>query len=581
MIRILSILLLCCLPLHAASPFFYCPTTNDLVAIEITAKNSRMVALLSGNATTNSYTRFFIYNTNSTATLDGKTVFKPTNQAGRWEELNVLDVASGFRVAGAAASGNYLRGNATSFVPSAIVAADLNVLATAGGSAVLNSDSSGNIQGLANVRGSLMQGGITNWTTTAIGASGRVWTSDGTDGSWQPASAGTAGNPSASVGLSAVNGAAETFMRSDGAPALDMSITPTWTGLHTFGLGATIRQTSAYNDSPITQLKGDLIYTSGGSYRTLAYLSFGKENANDADDAGYVALHTRPNGGSTTDRFHIDSAGLTGFGTTTPVAGIDLVTFPASSKTFAKVGDNWPIYVVGSASGSGYPAIGYNLYYSTAWKFGKGSAENYGMALGYNPSSGAFDFYSSDAAGDADATATPVSRLSLSAAGVMNLSQMTASRYMKSSSGKNVSTTETETANYVFAGATSGGAAVPAFRALVAADVPSLDASKITTGVITAATAGIHNIVRKSANYSASASDNVIVCNGETDFTITLPTSSVPDGHEFIIIRSGGAGSVTINPGPLDTLTTAWPIRSYIWLNTEGVYKLLYSQPGS
>jgi hypothetical protein len=40
----------------------------------------------------------------------------------------------------------------------------------------------------------------------------------------------------------------------------------------------------------------------------------------------------------------------------------------------------------------------------------------------------------------------------------------------------------TQTANTVFAGPTSGGAATPTFRAQVAADIPSLDASKITTG---------------------------------------------------------------------------------------------------
>lgn len=39
-------------------------------------------------------------------------------------------------------------------------------------------------------------------------------------------------NPTASVGLAAVNGSATTFMRSDAAPALSQSITPTWTGLH-------------------------------------------------------------------------------------------------------------------------------------------------------------------------------------------------------------------------------------------------------------------------------------------------------------------------------------------------------------
>lgn len=48
-------------------------------------------------------------------------------------------------------------------------------------------------------------------------------------------------NPTASVGLSAVNGAATTAMRSDAAPALSQSIAPTWTGIHTYGTGGSIR----------------------------------------------------------------------------------------------------------------------------------------------------------------------------------------------------------------------------------------------------------------------------------------------------------------------------------------------------
>lgn len=44
------------------------------------------------------------------------------------------------------------------------------------------------------------------------------------------------GNPTAQVGLSAVNGSAATFMRSDAAPAIDEGIAPTWTQTHTFGL---------------------------------------------------------------------------------------------------------------------------------------------------------------------------------------------------------------------------------------------------------------------------------------------------------------------------------------------------------
>lgn len=44
----------------------------------------------------------------------------------------------------------------------------------------------------------------------------------------------SAANPTGTIGLSAVNGSASTFLRSDGAPALSVTIVPTWTGNHTF-----------------------------------------------------------------------------------------------------------------------------------------------------------------------------------------------------------------------------------------------------------------------------------------------------------------------------------------------------------
>lgn len=51
-------------------------------------------------------------------------------------------------------------------------------------------------------------------------------------------------------------------------------------------------------------------------------------------------------------------------------------------------------------------------------------------------------------------------------------------------------TLATKTANTVFSGPTSGGAATPAFRALVAADIPNLDTSKITSGILAPARGG-------------------------------------------------------------------------------------------
>jgi hypothetical protein len=44
-------------------------------------------------------------------------------------------------------------------------------------------------------------------------------------------------NPTASVGLVAVNGVATTAMRSDAAPPIDQAIVPTWTGVHVFTAG--------------------------------------------------------------------------------------------------------------------------------------------------------------------------------------------------------------------------------------------------------------------------------------------------------------------------------------------------------
>lgn len=46
-------------------------------------------------------------------------------------------------------------------------------------------------------------------------------------------------NPTASVGLTAVNGSASTAMRSDAAPPLDVTISPAWTGHHTMTVAST------------------------------------------------------------------------------------------------------------------------------------------------------------------------------------------------------------------------------------------------------------------------------------------------------------------------------------------------------
>lgn len=47
----------------------------------------------------------------------------------------------------------------------------------------------------------------------------------------------TTANPTATVGTSAVNGSSSNCMRSDAAPAINLTMAPTWTGAHTFNPG--------------------------------------------------------------------------------------------------------------------------------------------------------------------------------------------------------------------------------------------------------------------------------------------------------------------------------------------------------
>lgn len=73
-----------------------------------------------------------------------------------------------------------------------------------------------------------------------------------------------AANPSVNVTLTTQNGTATTFMRSDAAPALDQTIAPTWTGIHTFTNATPIRITNGLVGAPSIAFSGSTttgIYT--------------------------------------------------------------------------------------------------------------------------------------------------------------------------------------------------------------------------------------------------------------------------------------------------------------------------------
>lgn len=80
-------------------------------------------------------------------------------------------------------------------------------------------------------------------------------------------------------------------------------------------------------------------------------------------------------------------------------------------------------------------------------------------------------------------------------------------------------TLDTQTANTVFSGPTTGGAATPTFRALVAADIPSLDTSKLTSGTLAVARGGT------GLSALGSALQVVRVNAGGTALEYATPTS--------------------------------------------------------
>lgn len=75
--------------------------------------------------------------------------------------------------------------------------------------------------------------GSTNITTLGTIATG-TWQGSAIGAAYLPGSFAGFANPTGSLGLTAVNGSAATAMRSDGAPALNVTISPVWTGSHTF-----------------------------------------------------------------------------------------------------------------------------------------------------------------------------------------------------------------------------------------------------------------------------------------------------------------------------------------------------------
>ena len=152
-------------------------------------------------------------------------------------------------------------------------------------------------------------------------------------------------------------------------------------------------------------------------------------------------------------------------------------------------------------------------------------------------------------------------------------SEITITNSPVTSSGTLTGTWATQTANRVFAGPTSGGAATPGFRALVSADIPSLSYIGGSTGSVDnqllrsdgtgGATAQATGITVSDANeisgylsllnvqagtsYTVVAGDSgkIVECSNGSAITVTLP-NNLAVGWCCTLVQSG-AGQVTFS----------------------------------
>jgi len=155
-------------------------------------------------------------------------------------------------------------------------------------------------------------------------------------------------NPSASVGLSAVNGSALTFMRSDAAPALDQAITPTWTGKHTYADSATagIWNVTERSTEPSGPASGD-VYLDDGTNTGSGNPGWRRYTGSAWEDITAAAGGGGTPGGSDTQLQYND--GGSAFGGMAGTAWDDTNnTLTITQQTAAQV----PVSIVGHATNS-------------------------------------------------------------------------------------------------------------------------------------------------------------------------------------------------------------------------------------
>jgi hypothetical protein len=235
--------------------------------------------------------------------------------------LASIPVVAGTNLTGTAAS--FTAGHVTT---NANLTGDVTSVGNATTLASIPAISGANLTGTAT---SLTAGNVTSWTlaegpsTTASALLGRTSAGAGIpqeitlgtnlsmSGQTLNATGGGASvaNPGSQVlGLTAINGSASTAMRSDGAPALDVSIAPTWTGLHTWKYAGDSVTNTATN---ILTIGHNSSGTPTTSYGTRLLLQGKSSTTNDRDMGALTARWSTATDGSRASNVEVEAVSST------------------------------------------------------------------------------------------------------------------------------------------------------------------------------------------------------------------------------------------------------------------------------
>ncbi len=246
-------------------------------------------------------------------------------------------------------------------------------------------------------------------------------------------------DPTASVILTAVNGSATTYMRSDAAPALSEAIAPVWTGIHKF-TGA-IGVDEAQLVVAATADNGSAAITFNENHTVLSQ-NAAKIHHEGTHDGGYLEIED--------------------FSTSWSNVGLVIKQGNVGIKTLAPAS----LFSVGDLNQFQVNLSGNLIKINNAdysWPAANATAD--GQVL-TSLDNGTLSWVTPAATGVTSvALALPTTIFDVSGSPVTSTGTLSA-------------TFDNQTANTVFAGPTSG-IATPGFRALVSADIPSLSGSYI------------------------------------------------------------------------------------------------------